>query len=1311
MATSDEQFGPQPPYDHEMTSIPISDLLHLAARAQPPGNLGACLDEVTIAAVADGALTGADLTAAQAHLAACSPCRRQLAALAILMVDPAIAASIPDVRNRSPTARRLVRAAAAVAAIAAALMLVILPLRSPDTTVHRDPVFSASAAPIPLAPLGQVGMVRSFAWSQVDDASSYRVTLFDSAGTVVFEAQVGDTTVAMPDSVRLDPRDAYRWQVEARTGWDRWSRSSLVEFHTTIEPKPQSNLEAPGPPLAASTATRLVLDDLWLRNAQGSDTALAQKSRESPDRLRDAFRTALARAARAAPAVQVAHLRTAQRLAQANQVAWNDDFLLRELTRFTRWSPAQRATKLWVDSVRLAGVGVYGRNGPAAAIAVWRQSLARASTIPDSAGIGAALGNIGAAMAREGQVDAATVQLKQAERVAALTGDIRALANAISELGGLSEATGDLAAARDAYARAVVLRRRVGDARGLAADHNNIASVLRATGDIDGARRQLEAALALNRRDRRPTAAATNLVNLAALAADAGAFGRGDADYREALTIWREHGDTAEAASALSGLGELSLRRGDYPAAIRHFTDAAAILDRTGPLGDALAARHGRASAFAAQGLLQRAIDELGDAQRRGDSLQVAIPLRAGTALARADLAMRMNQHAVAKGLYQSASTLFTRVGQQAGVGAARHGLGLVQLAEGDVPRAAATLRSALQLDVSLRDHRSAATTRLALSEAALRAGNTEAARGHLDAAAAEFTRLGDVVAVAATLSQRADLEVAAGRLTIADSLYRLAGARIAGRSVPDVSWRIHSGQADLYARWGRTADAARELRLSILAIEQIGASLRLGERRSATLADKWTVYHRLALIERNRGRIAESFAASESLRAREMVELLAMGRVDAPRDTAADLVAKEQDLRRRIGELSRTVQTTSPDWQLIRGPDVGQVDAVTRSALLAAQAAYAELKMEIRDRAPRHAALVAGVPAVSWRSIANKLDRDEVMLEYLLTDSAAIVYVITRDTLAAVELPVAHRALAQRVSFAIGALMPRGGVADSAGLAPLRQLHRELISPVRATGLLDGKTRLVIVPHAELHYLPFAALVDERAPSTFLVQRYVVSVAPSASVWVSARGAPSRGGSGILAMGPRLEQLPGSRQELAVIARRGGPGTRVLTGLAASETAFRREAPLRRVIHLATYGVLNKQNPLFSFVDLAEDRANDGRLDVHEVFGLKLVADLVVLSACQTALASGALGDVPAGDDWVGLSRAFLSAGARSVVASLWPVQDQATATLMVQFYSNYVPGADSRVALAAAQRAMLAVPSTAHPYYWAGFEAIGGR
>jgi len=145
-------------------------------------------------------------------------------------------------------------------------------------------------------------------------------------------------------------------------------------------------------------------------------------------------------------------------------------------------------------------------------------------------------------------------------------------------------------------------------------------------------------------------------------------------------------------------------------------------------------------------------------------------------------------------------------------------------------------------------------------------------------------------------------------------------------------------------------------------------------------------------------------------------------------------------------------------------------------------------------------------------------------------------------------------------------------------------------------------------------------------------------------------------------------------------------------------------------VLHLATYGVLNKQNPLFSFVKLAPDAAEDGRLEVHEVFGLHLAADLVVLSACQTGLGSGALADVPAGDDWVGLTRAFLHAGARRVVAALWPVDDWATAALMERFYGAGDVAAEPAHALAEAQRALLATPATAHPFYWAGFVSTGG-
>ena len=166
-----------------------------------------------------------------------------------------------------------------------------------------------------------------------------------------------------------------------------------------------------------------------------------------------------------------------------------------------------------------------------------------------------------------------------------------------------------------------------------------------------------------------------------------------------------------------------------------------------------------------------------------------------------------------------------------------------------------------------------------------------------------------------------------------------------------------------------------------------------------------------------------------------------------------------------------------------------------------------------------------------------------------------------------------------------------------------------------------------------------------------------------------------------------------------------------MLVGPRATKRALRSVASGQDIIHFATYGVLNKHNPLFSFVELAPGAGEDGRLEVHEVFGLDLHARLVVLSACQTALGAGALADVPAGDDWVGLVEGFLYAGAANVMATLWPVEDRATAGLMERFYTELAAGRPEADALAAAQRMSLRNSATADPFYWAGFTLSGGR
>jgi CHAT domain-containing protein len=182
----------------------------------------------------------------------------------------------------------------------------------------------------------------------------------------------------------------------------------------------------------------------------------------------------------------------------------------------------------------------------------------------------------------------------------------------------------------------------------------------------------------------------------------------------------------------------------------------------------------------------------------------------------------------------------------------------------------------------------------------------------------------------------------------------------------------------------------------------------------------------------------------------------------------------------------------------------------------------------------------------------------------------------------------------------------------------------------------------------------------------------------------------------------PGLPTLPWAEREVERIAKRFAPDERtLLVGDAATEAAFRALAPGRAAIHLAVHGIVSDADPLASALALAPDDEHDGWLRTSEVFGLDLAADLVVLSGCSTGL--GKL----TGDGMLGLSRAFLFAGAPTVVVSLWDVSDRATAELMDSFYAARAEGLGSARAL---RRAQLALKNRySHPFVWASFTVIG--
>jgi CHAT domain-containing protein len=1051
-------------------------------------------------------------------------------------------------------------------------------------------------------------------------------------------------------------------------------------------------------------------DSLLDLAASASPAVLAELARRDPAGFREAVATALRRSVgerSASGSEDTGALDLARRLAAAHASVWDDPFLPRQIQRFAAHTREWRREKLRADSLRRAGAEVLGREGTVPAIALWRESLALASELADTASMAAAMQNLGGAFLRESSLDSAEVWLLGARALAASVGDRVVQGNALGALHFVSFDRGDLVQARARLEEAMTLRSRIGDRRGAAADLNSLGLLAWDVGDLAGARRDFEAALELNRRERRPEVAATNLTNLAALAGLEGDFARALALYGEALATYRSGGAWPDVADVLWGLGQLEARRGDYPRARDAFVEALTIYERTGPVLDAMSLRLELAGVLAAMGEVQGAIDALRRAEDEAAAIDAPPDARAGAALVRADLHVALNSLAEAEREYGLAERLYAEAGDVAGQAEARQGQGLLLLEREDFVRAGQVLGGAAQVQEANENRRGAALTRTLMARARSEQGDLVGARALLRQSVAELERLEDVVAQAFALGALADLEAEGGRPLAADSAYGRALGLIEDRRATEVRWRLHFGRGLAARSTGALDVAVRDLRAAVAEVERTASGLALAERRSAYHADKAEVYAQLALTEHMRGRVSAAFDATERLRAREALEMLARGRTSPPSGIAGDLAAREHDLRVRIAELTRDVEPMEPGLMQARGPRSLDASGAALERLTRAREEYGELLLEMRERAPREAEL--HVPrSADWRDVARRLTPGTALIEYLLTDSGSVAFVVTSDTLGAVELGVRRRDVARLVEFSRATIESLPHAGDTQWQGPLRRLHEYLIAPAEDTGLLHGVSRLVLVPHAELHYVSFAALLDQRG--SYLVERYALGFAPSASVWLALGDRPtgsSRGG--VLALAPSPQALPASGREVAAVTRLARGDARLLMRADASEAALRRLASEYRVLHLATYGVLNRRNPLFSFVDLSAGGGHDGRLEVHEVFGLELAADLVVLSACQTGLGSGALADVPEGDDWIGLTRAFLHAGANRVVATLWAVEDEASAALMERFYEARARGSDDMTSLAQAQRRLLREPSSAHPFYWAAVVLVG--
>ncbi|HTG85903.1 MAG TPA: CHAT domain-containing protein [Pyrinomonadaceae bacterium] len=575
-------------------------------------------------------------------------------------------------------------------------------------------------------------------------------------------------------------------------------------------------------------------------------------------------------------------------------------------------------------------------------------------------------------------------------------------------------------------------------------------------------------------------------------------------------------------------------------------------------------------------------------------------------------------------------------------------------------------------------------------------------------------------------------------------------------------------GEASSLAHWaklererGNLLEAHKLVGEAIATTESVRLTLKSQAARAFFLAASRKYYEldidvlmRLHKQHPDEGYAAAALQVSEKGRARSLMDLLREARAEIRQGVDTALIDREGELRKAIAE-SAERQT-----RLLSGKPTEEQATTAAREIEMLTVEFDQVQAQIRETSPRYAALTQPAPLNLAEIQKQVLDDDTLLLEYALGDEKGYLWAVTPDSIRSYELPA--RATIEKVARRFYELATERSktvpdetmaqrqkrLADADAEYPQAgaELSKLLLAPVAAE--LKQK-RLVIVGEGVLQYVPFAALPSPATDNSPLIVRHEIVSLPSASVLAVLRNEtvnrkPASKTVAVLAdpvfsaNDPRLKthsahaddtavadaqrsaaesgvgsltRLHFSRQEAEDIARLAGEkrNFQALDFAASRTVATNDKLGDYRIVHFATHGLINNHHPDLSGIVLSlvdeQGRPQNGFLRLYDIYNLKLNADLVVLSACQTALGK----DIK-GEGLVGLTRGFMYAGAPRVVASYWRIDDRATADIMKRFYSAMLKdGLRPAAALRAAQISMLQDKRWQSPHYWAAFTIQG--
>lgn len=825
--------------------------------------------------------------------------------------------------------------------------------------------------------------------------------------------------------------------------------------------------------------------------------------------------------------------------------------------------------------------------------------------------------------------------------------------------------------------------------------------------------------------DRRGEAEA--LLNQGTVFSDQSELERAKSTLWEAKRLWASLGDTRGAAITLVAISKLEERGGDYQDALNGLQEALAVMER---MGDAVwegASLSAIGSVYMRIGEAVNALDYWERAQHRFKT--------AGLATFSVDLLRTLGEAYLASGddtkaldCFERALALGVELGDDHWQAYALQNIAAVHLFRGDPLKAVTLLDRSLDVQSRIRDPRAEALTRTSMGEA-----------WRLQS---EYARALEAFRAAVELSRKAQYRL--GEAEGFDGLARVS------MSVNDLdSARSHIEQALVLAESLRAEVESRDLRATYFASVQ-----RYHETHVNVLM-------RLHKKSPGRGLAAAAFEASERARARSLLDGLADAGVDLRKDIDPALLAREQALREEFDA-----------WALRQRQALDSHPAQSLVMRLAGEyrdleARHDAIEAEIRSKSPRYAALAKPRPLTLRQVQQQVLDDETLLLEYALGEDHSYLWAVSRTGYSVHELPSRSEIgqAAQRLYALMTARLTLTGTLEErrrqAEVSDLNyweraaQLSELLLGPVEKA--ISGK-RLLIVADGALQYVPFGALPGPGGgpePVPLMVEHEVVSLPSASAVAILRRetagrtlpagavavladpvfegddprlraavrksgaeaGRPAGAAAGTSSQAPASGRPPhparlaATRLEADAIIRAAGKD-RSLKRLdfdASRATALSPELGHYRIVHFATHGVFDNDNPGMSGIMLSlfdgRGRPQDGFLRLHDIYALTLPVDLVVLSACNTAL-----GRQVTGEGLVGVVRGFMYAGAKRVVASLWKVDDEATGELMRRFYEGmFVNRLSAAAALREAQLGVWSQARWKSPYYWAAFSLQG--